>query len=210
MTLRRLLVLLHIPAQRTGSRVPTVKQRRNSFIPIIARTTEDYRQGITVFDDGVVVYGNGDHVTVFYIEDVTDYTYDVNRGDIRYREGEAPTNNININDLYEMEWWFPLMLVGEDRLESNNDRRQFAYSLDWYKEFGIEPIDVKNEFEDRLCDKIRVYEALNQLNEHQRDVMIRSFIINETYDEIAAKYGVGRSAIANVVKRAKDAMINKL
>ena len=211
--------------KKKEQRVPSVKkllQRLNDGeIQIIYSSTGDIEDGLTIFSDGSVVYGNGIRMTVFAIVTVWYHFHAFDKDTRTLKEEYITDPEHNSTDIYgEPTWLHYFTTFGEKRLSHNETSRVL------HSEFPVEDIDGGidyNKIPDRrdaymdLINEMYVDELLSSLNDKQREIIIMHFWDRLNYEEIAgvlnAKYkeeNVKKHASRQSVKQMADRALEKM
>lgn len=172
---------------KKADRVPSVNQLltdvENRDVLIIYSSSDDPCDGLTIFSNGYVIYGNGVRKTVFamitfwYKKGVLDPNTRLPRNDYI-----TDASNENIDIYMKPKWQRELIEYGENRLNHNEDSRIE------HSESSVENMDEIASSRDiaaEVVDKIFVSELLNHLNNNQRKVIVMYFFEGCSYEEIA-------------------------
>ena len=168
-------------------RVPSFLYLSESGIPLVAQSHFGADNDIFVYDNGYVAYREGEHKTVFLLQDVADsYLQYGSDGD-------------------KLPWDYHLMLVGSDRIFSNiclEDRKHSIgsheikdFNMTLHDRRSIDPLEavVRDESWEEL---------MKNLTEKQSKV-IRLLIEEKCSQiEISEALGMSQTSVNNMVLRA--------
>lgn len=207
--------------KKKAQRVPSVKQLlqrlNDGEIQIIYSSKGDIEDGLTIFSDGSVVYGNGIRMTVFAIVTFW-YKFNAFDKDTRTLKEEYMTDSRHdsTDEYGEPMWLHYFNVFGEKRLSHNESARVL------YNEFPVEDIDNGIDYKkipDRrdmatdIVNKLFVEDLLSCLNDKQREVIMMYFWERLNYEEIARELNrryemeaeekhASRQSVRQMVKRA--------
>lgn len=203
-------------------RVPSVSKLLKDYgagaTDILFRTTEDTKTGLTIFDNGYVVYGNGRKTTVFAM-----ITYFYKKKVLDLATGTPLEDHIidpkneELDDYGIPRWQYDMTFFGEKRLMNSEGSRVGQ------KEFQTEEDEIEVKiFEDRymeddVCDRLFVADLMTCLNKNQ-EMVIRLYFWNRlTFEQIAGvmnalyiKEGKKKRATRQSVSQMADRALKKM
>lgn len=207
-TLRMLKESVRVP--ESGAKLPTWKELRESGTAVCARkqTGEDDAE-VSVYETGYVLYRIGTRYTVFPINLEDSYTYSSVTDE---PGGSNSAGCIPADCLEDAEWYFLLILIGEDRLQHNlscRDRGKCVGSDDFCAEDNY--LGKRNYYaspvEEEFILHEQVDELMGKLNDLQKEAIHHIYWEEQTHEQAAREMGYkGKSGVANVVGRALRTM----
>ena len=218
LTLRTLKKLIEIP--ENGEKIPTPKQLRTGKSPVVAHKTTGEGVNevhISVYQCGYAVYEIGNRVTVFPVNMELGYGYssviqESCTEEERYNTWNPETGLREKKYFCELdesffeteEWYWRLMLIGEDRLAHNlamRDRgRCISYSGISEDFKGME--DELADIEERVNRHQITEEMLSVLSDKQKKVVKEYYWNQKTHKQIANENGVKKNAVTGMLKYA--------
>ncbi|MCD8231195.1 MAG: hypothetical protein LUD14_05135 [Clostridiales bacterium] len=209
LTLKMLKSRLDMPKE--GERVPTWKELR----PLEAVTSVQMKAGgkeseVAVYKNGYVLYRIGKRYTVFPINLEESYFYSsvtdecVNAG--------SESARISVNSFNNLEWHFPLILIGEDRLSHNlacRDRGRCISKEDMPAQDMY--LGSRNYFNSEIEDNYILHEEVSgllcTLNDLQRTIVHHVYWEGQTHRQAAKEMGYkSKSSVTNAIGRALKSM----
>ena len=218
LTLRTLKKLIETP--ENGEKIPTPKQLRTGKSPVVAHKTTGEGVNevhISVYQCGYAVYEIGNRVTVFPVNMELGYGYssviqESCTEEERYNTWNPETGLREKKYFCELdesffeteEWYWRLMLIGEDRLAHNlamRDRgRCISYSGISEDFKGME--DELADIEERVNRHQITEEMLSVLSDKQKKVVKEYYWNQKTHKQIANENGVKKNAVTGMLKYA--------
>lgn len=218
LTLRTLKKLIETP--ENGEKIPTPKQLRTGKSPVVAHKTTGEGGNevhIIVYQCGYAVYEIGNRVTVFPVNMELGYGYssviqESCTEEERYNTWNPETGLREKKYFCELdesffeteEWYWRLMLIGEDRLAHNlamRDRgRCISYSGISEDFKGME--DELADIEERVNRHQITEEMLSVLSDKQKKVVKEYYWNQKTHKQIANENGVKKNAVTGMLKYA--------
>ena len=218
LTLRTLKKLIETP--ENGEKIPTPKQLRTGKSPVVAHKTTGEGVNevhISVYQCGYAVYEIGNRVTVFPVNMELGYGYssvilESCTEEERYNTWNPETGLREKKYFCELdesffeteEWYWRLMLIGEDRLAHNlamRDRgRCISYSGISEDFKGME--DELADIEERVNRHQITEEMLSVLSDKQKKVVTAYYWNQKTHKQIANENGVKKNAVTGMLKYA--------
>ena len=218
LTLRTLKELIDTP--KRGEKLPTPKQLRTGESPVVAHKTTGAGVNevhIIVYQCGYAVYEIGNRVTVFPVNLELGYGYSSviqksRTEEERYNIWNQETGLREKKYFCELdesffeteEWYWRLMLIGEDRLAHNlamRDRgRCISYSGISEDFKGME--DELADIEERVNRHQITEEMLSVLSDKQKKVVKEYYWNQKTHKQIANENGVKKNAVTELLKYA--------
>lgn len=193
MTLKELRKLVNMESY-SGS-LPKEANLKNMGEEIIAK--EVIRKGteIIVYKNGIVLYRNGKSATVFPIPEKKDYQYD----------GVSESSVLDAEFFENENWYYRLLMEGEDRLAENQRRLDSKHSVYSYSLKGEhESVDLEDDKPGMLDEMIReetMEEIWNLLTEKQKEIMYGVFFEERSKSNIARQRGVSQQAVSKMVEK---------
>ena len=185
-TFGELKTMLKIVKKRT---LPTVKQLRESNIPVVAGA-EIGNVFMTVYETGFAVYEAQNRATVLDIAKCRDYSYSM--------------CNLSEDYFNNRSWVLRLMLAGEDRLEHNSESRDVSNKPDKACQLGMAmnaEQDSSLDTETLTVSQENFSYLISCLTEHQQKIMRLYWEQGYTHQEIADTLKVGRRTITTIIDR---------
>lgn len=174
-------------------KLPSAKALREADISIVVDTNECVETFLgegcraVVYMNGLVLYSNGKHSTVFRLHKCRE----------TYGEGSK-------NDFAEVPYQFMLMLEGEHRLEHNQDMKEASWntSAEYLEDdFGYEVPGKGDILEDLIADE-RMKFLFSQLTNRQKEIVRMYYLEQKKQADIAAKLGIKRVTVATTIRTA--------
>ena len=218
--------------KRMGERVPSKKKLLKRFykgeIYVIYRSEPgDYTNGLTIFSDGSILYGDGVKTTVFAA-----VSFWIKKGVID-PDTNMPSEGYITNPYYDREdiygipvWLHELIMFGEERIESNEKSRvrhhefSFEHPEDFRKKKnkkGAKPVACVDGMDEEIINKEIIPILLSCINDMQRRVIIDHVVYNCSFEAIAhdlnSMYeleGIDNHASRQSVKQMYDRAIRKI
>lgn len=174
-------------------KLPSAKALREADISIVVDTNECVETFLgegcraVVYMNGLVLYSNGKHSTVFRLHKCRE----------TYGEGSK-------NDFAEVPYQFMLMLEGEHRLEHNQDMKEASWntSAEYLEDdFGYEVPGKGDILEDLIADE-RMKFLFSQLTNRQKEIVRMYYLEQKKQADIATKLGIKRVTVATTIRTA--------
>lgn len=174
-------------------KLPSAKALREADISIVVDTNECVETFLgegcraVVYMNGLVLYSNGKHSTVFRLHKCRE----------TYGEGSK-------NDFAEVPYQFMLMLEGEHRLEHNQDMKEASWntSAEYLEDdFGYEVPGNGDILEDLIADE-RMKFLFSQLTNRQKEIVRMYYLEQKKQADIATKFGIKRVTVATTIRTA--------
>ena len=172
-----------------------------------------------VFVNGYAVYDNGNRKTVVWVPDCGTATYYFGPLKDREREYLSQSDDIGEDVMGELPWYTPLLIAGEDSIERNLVHPKTAANSNdksWEEEADVQAAKKWaggyhfGTPEDIFLQKEERREALDALNDRQRDVFDRYCFEGEKQSDIAAEMGVTRQSVNETIQWAKKKIKKKM
>jgi hypothetical protein len=197
--------LMEMP--KKGEKMPTYKAIRESEVPVYIEKLVQCRESVAriiVYANGYVVYQIENRITVFPVNAEEGYCY------ATVEETSANEERTLSEDFFDQEeWYWRLMLLGEDRLAHNLAARDKSrcISYDGMPEDCEFMEDRTQEIVERISCREQVKEMLGVLNKRQKQVVNRAFWEQKTHKQIAEETGMkSRTSVTNMLNRALKKM----
>lgn len=191
LTLQELKRIVDIPEQ--GVKVPTPKSLRETGV-VVAEQRLKVSAVITAYSNGYALYQACGHSTVISIHLCGDYLYYSNCG-----------HTCVMGHCFENEaWYMRLVLEGEDRLNHNQEVREWERNISYSivsEEWSVMQ-DTEELVLDNLIRKEMVDEILQLLTERQRMVIKQFFFMHKTQKQISNELGITSSAVSTILSQA--------
>ena len=155
---------------------------------------------ITVYKNGLYVYAEGKHTTVFAVDRCARYVdpVDLSRKLIPY------------DKIKDLDWYIPLMMFGMSRMEINRNRQHQEHEAFSLNNDGTDYSVFDGSLEDKLQEEEekREYEAkmsarkenldyvMGNLTKVQRTCINDSYYANKTRTQIGKELGVSQQAVS--------------
>lgn len=205
MTLRELMNLVDEAAWR--EQVPTIVQLLQSKSPVAAAEKMGEEIEITAFQNGYVLYQNGDRATVFPLHDCRKEYVEKDQTDTEHK--------LSFEVFAEQPWQTRAFMEGERRLvhNSNNRRRYFnEISYDGFMEGGSilsdeglsDPLTLLLEAETRDEELAKLHDCLETLTEKQRFILIECVVNGRMQIDVANEMGTTRMNVSISLQRTLD------
>ncbi len=184
--------------------VPTVMALMESESPVI--TSEKMKDGIeaTAFQNGYVIYQNGNRATVFSLADCRKAYVEVDQMNTEHA--------LSFDTFADQPWQIRVFMEGERRLVHNsNNRRRFVgeISYDGFPEggecladSGLDPLRMLCEMEEKEEELQKLYDCLETLTESQRFILIESVVKGRTDLDVAREMGTSRENVSKSLRRS--------
>lgn len=155
---------------------------------------------ITVYKNGLYVYAEGKHTTVFAVDRCARYVdpVDLSRKLIPY------------DKIKDLDWYIPLMMYGMSRMEINRNRHYEAHEafslnndgtdysvFDGSLDEKLQEEEEKREYEAKMSARKENLDAvMSNLTEAQRTCINESYYANKTRTQIGKELGVSQQAVS--------------
>jgi RNA polymerase sigma factor (sigma-70 family) len=197
--------LVEIP--KKGAKIPTYKAIRESEVPVFIEKLVQCSESVVriiVYANGYVVYQIENRITVFPVNAKEGYCYKT------VEETSANEERTLSEDFFDnQEWYWKLMLLGEDRLAHNLAGRDKARCISYsgMPEECEFMEDRTQKIVERIARREQVKEMLGVLNKRQKQVVKLAFWGQKTHKQIAEELGMkSRTAVTNMLNRALKKM----
>ena len=180
-----------------GKKLPGRKELRDSGAKIVASG-----EGIEVYENGFIFYKEGCRETVYAVDRIDHITY-------YFADGYK---TIGKEELDEMPWDVPIIVVCGMRIDANKFSERFSKEISW-EDVG-EPV-VPSYEEKRLeemdhTDKLAtMYHFLSECTERQQQI-VRMYLLGKKKKDIAAELGVAPSTINITIDRVVKEIQKKI
>ena len=191
MTLRALKEL--VAEANVENAAPKLGTLLKDGVSIVVKEVINENCEIMVFENGYVYYRVDNHETIFPLHEVGTYTY-----------GSVKKSSVLEGDFFENENWYTrLILEGEDRITSNENRhhRRFCISYsceeeDWdvLKDHTVDVLE-RNMLQDLLK------EVFEKMDERAARAIVASLEHGLTHEEIGMLIHMNRNAVSKMIKR---------
>ena len=155
---------------------------------------------ITVYKNGLFVYTEDNHTTVYAVDRCANYVDPVDTSEKR----------IPYNKIKDLEWYVPLMMFGMSRMEKNRNRQEqehTAFSLnndgsdysvfDGSLEEQLQEEEETREYEARMSARKEGLETvMNNLTEAQRTAIDESYYHGKSRTQIGKELGISQQAVS--------------
>lgn len=174
-------------------KLPSAKALREADIPVVADTNDcaDTSLGdgcrAVVYMNGLVLYTNGKHTTVFRLHKCRE----------TYGEGSK-------GDFAQIPYQFMLMLEGEQRLEHNQDMKEASWntSSEYLEDdLGYEVPGDGDILEDLILDDMLKF-LFSKLTERQKKIVHMYYLEEKKQADIAVLLGIQRVTVATTLRTA--------
>ncbi len=187
-------------------KAPSYRRLMESDEKILAKHVTSSLE-VTVYENGYVSYLSGAGATVFPFPESKSYVYKSSCG--------VETVSIKASNFDNMDWYFRLVLEGEDRLSHNEDSR-LCYKLIFYGDFSEEWKKLKDPvgsaedvyFSDK--NEETALDSLHLLTDKQRYVVTEHFLKGVPYIKLAQDLGISRQAVRDAAENALQRMRKRL
>ncbi|MBR0411708.1 MAG: sigma-70 family RNA polymerase sigma factor [Eubacterium sp.] len=193
MTLKELRELVDMDS--FSGNIPKKENLHKMGAEIVAK--EVIREGteIIVYKNGIVLYRDGKNATVFPMPEKKDYQYD----------GVSGSSVLDAEFFENENWYYRLIMEGEDRLAENQRRLYsnhsvYSYSLKGEHE-SADLIDDKPDMLDQMIREETIREIWDILTEKQKEIMYGVFFEEMSKSSIAKKRGVSQQAVSKMVEK---------
>lgn len=215
-------ICMILAGKKKAPRVPSVskllKDYETGVIDILFRTTEDIKTGLTIFDNGYVVYGNGQRTKVYAM--IT-YWYKKKVLDLAtgtpLEDHVIDPKNEELDDYDIPRWQYDMTSFGEYRLMKSEGSRVGQKEFQT-EEVGLEAGNYEERFMDEdVCDRLFVADLMQCMNKNQ-EMVIRLYFWNRlTFEQIAGvmnalyiKEGKKKRATRQSVSQMADRALKKM
>ena len=179
--------LLAMIPEKSKGKVPTYKHLTETEEPMLINSDGSVR----CYPSGYAAYSSVSGKTVFSVFDCDTYTYES-------EIGEADVV-LSREQIAEMKWDIPLVLLGESRTANNLLNREVKHRHFLGEDNDIE--DFAGSYDDSSpADSIREY--CKSLTEKQKQVIELYFVYEYSQREIAEILGIHKSTVQTIVERA--------
>ncbi len=207
MTLRELMNRVDEAAWR--EQVPTLVGLMEMKSPVAAIEKMGEEIVVTAFQNGYVVYQNGEHATVFPLHDC--------RKDYAEKDQMDTEHSLSFEVFADQPWQTRVFMEGERRLvhNSNNRRRYFnEVSYDGFAEGGdflsdggtSDPLMFLMEKESREEELEKLQDCLDTLTEKQRFILIECVVKGRTQNNVADEMGTTRMNVTISLQKTLERM----
>ena len=184
-----------------------IRELENSNIPVIVEKKMRGSTRIQVYQNGRVVYQKQRVWTVFSVWDCSSYVYQCVLGD---EEAQC----VGASYFKSLEWYYRLVLEGEDRLEKNQEHQQRRHHVsgidlpfNWQRDGEMfdpnqmDPITAYVEEQEKQCITRMIEEFKTGLSDDDRYLMKRLFDDNCSMRQLAGELGISAMAVSKRLKK---------
>lgn len=155
---------------------------------------------ITVYKNGLYVYAEGKHTTVFAVDRCARYVdpVDLSRKLIPY------------DKIKDLDWYIPLMMYGMSRMEINRNRHYEAHEafslnndgtdysvFDGSLDEKLQEEEEKREYEEKMrARKENLDAVMGNLTEAQRTAIDESYYQGKSRTQIGKDHGISQQAVS--------------
>lgn len=193
----------------TGKRKLLTYKALSRLNPQIAFEVEENGLLLTVYENGYFTCEKEEHVTVYAVDRCNC---------IKYRFDDGTSMTVEEDEYADSSWFFPLSVIGDQRLEDNFMHREsyqevFSYSsdvesFDFINELSVpdyptqlEEKEQEESFNLRHKQMISFLEtAFKELTDKQKKCIELHFGQNKTYREIGKILGIDHAAVVRSVQ----------
>lgn len=195
LTLNQLRKLVRVPGE--DEKVPKIRELQEGEAEIVVREMIGQESSVTVYENGYVLYQDGSRWTTFPFPKEKEYRY-------------QPVIGFHLltADFLEREnWYFAMILYGEDRLAENNERREtrdgavISYSA--YPD-GWRILADRRQDVERMIQRLLVEEALALATQRQRQVLFLYYLQEKSHKAIAEELGISRKTVSTVIRQGLE------
>jgi RNA polymerase sigma factor (sigma-70 family) len=184
--------------------VPTVMALMESESPVI--TSERMKDDIeaTAFQNGYVIYQNGNRATVFSLTDCLKAYVEVDQMGMEHA--------LSFDAFADQPWQIRVFMEGERRLVHNsNNRRRFVneISYDGFAEGGncladdeLDPLKLLCEREAHEEELQKLYDCLDAMTEKQRFILVECVVKGRMHLDVAREMGTSRENVSKSLRRS--------
>lgn len=193
LTFKQLRELIRVPD--SNEKTPKIRELQKCGAKIVVREMLGQSSSITVYENGYVLYQDGERWACFPFPQEQEYRY------------KTVLSAVHIPaQFWENEsWYIGLLLFGEDKLSESNRKREkrdgnvISYSgvgEDWklLADWRL------NEMEQRIQREL-VDEVLALATEKQRQVLFLYYLQDMSHKAIAEEMGVSRRAVTDMIRK---------
>lgn len=189
-----------VPEVKGIVNLPSAKALKEADIPVIADTDDSPDTSLgegcraVVYMNGLVLYTNGKHSTVFRLHKCRE-TYGIGKSEA----------------FAEVPYQFMLMMEGEQRLEHNQDMKEASWntSADYLdEEFGYEVPGRADILADIISDETVEF-IFSILTDRQKEVVRMYCLEQKRQADIAEILGIQRVTVATILRTALRVMREK-
>ena len=208
MTLRELMNRTDKAAY--AKQVPTVMALMESESPVIV--SEKMKDDIeaTAFQNGYVIYQNGNRATVFSLADCHKAYVEVDRMDKEH--------TLSFETFADQPWQIRVFMEGERRLVHNsNNRRRFVGEIsydgfpeggDCLADSGLDPLQMLCEKESREEELQKLYDCMEAMTEKQRFILVECVVKGRMHMDVAKEMGTSRENVSKSLRRSMARLRN--
>ena len=207
MTLRELMGRVDRAAWR--KQAPKLAGLMAMKSPVAASEKIGEEIAVTAFQNGYVVYQNGERATVFPLRDC--------RKDYVEKDQLDKEHFLPYEVFADQPWQIRVLMEGEHRLvhSSNNQRRYYnEISYDGFLEGGkclsdegaADPLYLLLEEEAREEELAKLYDCLDALTEKRRFILIECVVNGRMQRDVANEIGTTRMNVSSSIQRTLDRM----
>lgn len=208
MTLRELMNRADKAAY--AKQVPTVMALMESESPVIA--SEKMKDDIeaTAFQNGYVIYQNGNRATVFSLADCHKAYVEVDRMDKEH--------TLSFETFADQPWQIRVFMEGERRLVHNsNNRCRFVGEIsydgfpeggDCLADSGLDPLQMLCEKESREEELQKLYDCMEAMTEKQRFILVECVVKGRMHMDVAREMGTSRENVSKSLRRSMARLRN--
>lgn len=185
-------------------KIPCVSVLKESGAEIVVRELIGADTAITVYDNGYVLYQEGNRSTVFPLHTCGDYGYESLTGQVQTLEKSFFDNE---------NWYVRLIIEAGDLLERNQEKRKSNHhvcSYSAYSESWKAIADPAGDILESLIQQENLWELMGCLTEKQRTVVRLYYIENRKQKDISQMLGISQQSVHTILKRALGSMRKKL
>lgn len=182
----------------TGLKIPTVKALRTSGQILMTEDVSD--ASIEIYTNGFYIYSGGGYSTVQGVDRCLGVRYPFSTGEVETIDDEV---------LFNADYTLPLLLSGEQRLYHNANKWEsihlFSYDNTSYAEStdlaDVDFVETCLEQQEKLEERNRLHDAIDQLTEKQRGVVNKTFFEGKTQQMIGEEMKITQQAVAMLLKK---------
>ena len=171
--------------------VPTVMALMETESPVIAseRMKDDIEA--TAFQNGYVIYQNGDRATVFALADCYKAYVEVDQMGVEHA--------LPFEIFADQLWQIRVFMEGERRLVHNsNNRRRFVGEI----------LQMLCEKESREEELQKLYDCMEAMTEKQRFILVECVVKGRMHMDVAKEMGTSRENVSKSLRRSMARLRN--
>ena len=197
--------LMNLVPTTKNEKLPTIKQMKE-------RDPEEIlmqEMGVVLFKDGFFLYTRDGRSTVSGVDRCMGIPCEVTEGEGKNAYNRTMT--VPEEECKQMEWYWPLMIMGDRRLDHNQEERENS-KIEFHADGDGDDWDsalVVPDFTELMMGEqeelelhTKLIAALEALPERQREAVNLYFYKNMKQEDVAKEMGISQPGVVKTLKKA--------